>query len=214
MMRAMAMSKGSPDSARLRNGSRFAGIRKSAFALTLLLTGSCGGSLYNVKPLAALSPMPATVAFVNLGSISVRAAPLLSDEESQELFESNLQLAGLLPVRIEITHNSGEAVEMKKVRFRLRDGAGTEWKTISSKQAIARILKANGVSSYSPDSRKTFEAEFNADALSLKTPLTHSEGRREGFLIFLAPGKEPVSSPHGLVLTIEGLSEPVALTLK
>ena len=158
--------------------------------------------------------MPSTVASVDLGSISIRAAPLLSDEESQELFESNLQLAGLLPVRIEIIHNSGEPIEMKKVRFRLRDGAGTGWKAISSKQAIARILKANGVSAYNPNSRKTFEKEFRAYELSLKTPLTHGEGRREGFIIFLAPRKEPVSSPHGLVLTIEGLSEPATLTLK
>jgi hypothetical protein len=210
----MAMSIGLQDSARVKCGSRLAGIKGFAFALTLLLTASCGGSLYQVKPLASLSPMPATVAFVNLGSTSVRAAPLLSDEESQELFESNLQLAGLLPVRIEIIHNSGEAIEMKKVRFRVRDAAGAEWKAISSKQAIARIFKANGVTTYNPDSRKTFEKEFRADELSLKTPLTHGEGRREGFLIFLAPRKEPVSSPHGLVLTISGLSEPATLTLK
>jgi hypothetical protein len=213
-MRAVAMSKGRPDSVRVRNGSRFAGIMEYALALALLVTGSCGGSLYQVKPLASLSPLPATVAFVNLGTISIRAAPLLYDEESQELFESNLQLAGLLPVRVEIVHNGGEAIEMKKVRFRVRDAAGAEWKAISSKQAIARILKANGVFAYNPDSRKTFEKEFRAYELSLKTPLTHGEGRREGFIIFLAPRKEPVSSPHGLVLTIEGLSEPVTFPLK
>jgi hypothetical protein len=213
-MRTMAMSKGRPDFAQIRSGSLFIGIIGPALALTILITGSCGGSLYHVKPLATLPPMPSTVAFVDLGSVSIRAAPLLSDEESQELFESNLQLAGLLPVRIEIIHNSGEAIEMKKVRFRLRDGAGTDWKAISSKQAIARILKANGVSSYNPISRKTFEKEFRAYELSLKTPLTHGEGRREGFIIFLAPRKEPVSSPHDLVLTIEGLSAPATLTLK
>ena len=213
-MRGMAMSKGRQDSVRARTRSRFPWIMESAFALTLFLTGSCGGSLYRVKPLASLSPMPATVAFVNLGSISVRAVPLLSDEESQELFESNLQLAGLLPVRVEIIHNGGEAIEMKKVRFRVRDAAGAEWKAISSKQAIARILKANGVFAYNPDSRKTFEKQFRAYELNLKTPLTPGERRREGFVIFLAPRKEPVSSPHGLVLTIEGLSEPVTITLK
>jgi len=210
----MAISKRRQKSAPVRNGSRFAGMMESAFALALLLTGSCGGSLYKVKPVASLSPMPATAAFVNLGTISVRAAPLLSDEESQELFESNLQLAGLLPVRVEIVHNGGEAIEMKKVRFRVRDAAGAEWKAISSKQAIARILKANGVFAYNPDSRKTFEKEFRAYELNLKSPLTHGEGRREGFIIFLAPRKEPVSSPHGLVLTIEGLSEPVTFPLK
>jgi hypothetical protein len=213
-MRAMLKSNACQDSVTLRRGFQFARAIESAFALTLVLTCSCGGSLYRVKPLAQLPSMPATVAFLNLGSMSVRAAPLLTDEESQELFESNLQLAGLLPVRVELIHNNGDAIELKKVRFRLRDAAGAEWKAISAKKAIAHILKANGIFAYNPDSRKTFEKEFSAYELNLKTPLTHGEGRREGFIIFLAPKKEPVSSPRGLVLTIEGLSEPVALNLK
>lgn len=185
----------------------------AAFALTLLFTSSCGGSLFHVKPVAALPPMPATVASTNLGSISFRAAPMLTDEESQELFESNLHLAGLLPVRVEISHNSGEAIELTKIRFRLTDSAGTKWKPVSVKQAIARILKANGVSLYNPSSRKTFEQEFRAYELNLKNPLTHSEGRRQGFIIFLSPEKTPVSSPRGLVLSIEGLAQPATLNV-
>jgi hypothetical protein len=213
-MRAMLKSKARHDSVPLRRDFQFARAIESALVLTLVLTCSCGGSLYRVKPPAQLPSMPATVASLNLGSISVRAAPLLTDEESQELFESNLQLAGLLPVRVELIHNSGDAIELKKVRFRLRDAAGAEWKAISAKKAIARILKANGIFAYNPNSRKTFEKEFGAYEINLKTPLTHGEGRREGFVIFLAPKKEPVSSPRGLVLAIEGLSEPVALNLK
>lgn len=191
----------------------FAWMIKSAFAFALVFTSSCSGSLFRVKPIAALPPMPATVASATLGSISLRAAALLTDEESQELFESNLQLAGLLPVRIEIRHNGGAAIEMKRVRFRLSDTAGTKWKTISAKQAIARILKANGVSLYNPSSRKTFEQEFRAYDLDLKSPFTQSEGRRQGFVIFVAPEKGPVASPRGLVLTVEGLAQPATLNL-
>ncbi len=102
---------------------------------------------------------------------------------------------------------------MKKVRFRLTDTAGTKWKAISAKQAIARILKANDTSLYNPTSRKTFEQDFRTYELDLKTPFTHSEGRRQGMVIFLAPGKAPVSSPRGLALTIEGLSQPATLKL-
>jgi hypothetical protein len=185
----------------------------AAFAFTLLFASSCGGSLFHVKPVAALPPLPATVASANLGSISFRAAPMLTDEESQELFEANLQLAGLLPVRVEINHNGGDAIELKKIRFRLTDSAGTKWKAVSAKQAIARILKANGVSLYNPSSRKTFEQEFRAYELNLKSPLTHAEGRRQGFVIFLSPEKAPVSSPRGLVLNIEGLAQPATLNL-
>jgi hypothetical protein len=192
---------------------RFARAINSVLAVSLLFVTSCGGSLFKVKPPAALQPMPATVASANLGSISFRAAPLLTDEETQELFESNLQLAGLLPVRIEINHNGGDPIELQKLRFRLTDLAGTKWKSISAKQAIARILRANDVFAYNPSSRKLFETEFRAYELNLKSPLTHDERRRQGFVIFLAPEKTPVSSPRGLVLTIEGLSQPATLNL-
>jgi len=181
--------------------------------LILLSVASCSGSLFKVKPPSALPPLAATAARADLGSISFLAAPLLTDEETQELFESNLQLAGLLPVRVEIVHNSGEAIDLRKVRFHLRDASGTEWKIIPAKQAIGRILKANGVFAYNPNSRKTFEKEFRAYEIDLRSPLTHAERQRRGLIIFLSPKKEPVASPRGLVLTVDGLSQPATLTL-
>src|SRR5213082_4041112 len=96
--------------------------------LLALLTASCSGSLFKVKPVSEMPAMPASSASANVGSLSFRASPLLTDEETQELFESNLQLAGLLPVRIEMVHNSGEPIDLTKVRFQLRDASGTEWK--------------------------------------------------------------------------------------
>jgi hypothetical protein len=192
---------------------RFARHGRFAFVFALLFVTACSGSLFRVKPVSDLPPMTVTAAEANVGVISFRAAPLLTDEESQELFESNVQLAGLLPVRVEIKHNGGDAVELRKVRFVLSDAAGTKWKAIPAKQAIARILKANDIFAYNPSSRKTFEQEFRAYELNLKTPLTHSEGRRQGFIIFLAPGKAPVSSPPGLVLTVEGLAQSATLKL-
>src|SRR5258707_9311203 len=192
---------------------KFLWVINFVLACTPVFVSSCGGSLFKVKPAANLRPMPANVASANLGSISFRAAPLLTDEESQELFESNLHLAGLLPVRVEITHNSGVPIELKKVRFHLHDSRGADWKPISFKKAIARILKANGISLYKPDSRRTFEKEFRAYELDLKAPLTDADRRRRGFVIFLSPKKQPVASPRGLVLTVEGLSQPATLNL-
>jgi hypothetical protein len=183
------------------------------FCVLALLTASCSGSLFKVKPTSEIPAMPASAASANVGSLSFRAAPLLTDEETQELFEANLQLAGLLPVRLEIAHNSGEAVEIKKLKFRLHDEANTEWKLISAKQAISRILKANGVFAYNPNSRKTFEKEFRAYEFNLKDPVTHAEGKRHGLLIFQSAKKDPVSSPKNLTLTIEGLAQPVSLKL-
>ena len=200
-------------SRRIPARSRLRQAALAALATPLLLTLGCSGSLYKVKPASELARFPDHAATANLGAVSFRAAPLLTDEESQELFESNLHLAGLLPVRVEITHNSGVPIELKKVRFHLHDDSGVDWKPISFKKAIARILKANGIFLYNPDSRKTFEKEFRAYELDLKAPLTDAERRRRGFVIFLSPKKQPVASPHGLVLTIEGLSQPATLNL-
>lgn len=180
---------------------------------TALLNTSCGGSLFKVKPVVELPPLAGNVKTMSAGGVSVRVAPLLSDEETQDLFEANLPLSGILPVRLELDFESGVPVDTKRVRFRLRDGEGREWKWVTPKQAIARILKANDVYSYNPSSRKQFEKEFTAYALDLKTPLSESERRHQGFIFFETPKKEPVESPRGLVLTIERLPQPVEIQL-
>jgi hypothetical protein len=184
----------------------------SFFVLTLL-TVSCAGSLFKVKPVVELPPLAGDVKSASAGGVTVRLAPLLSDEESQDLFEANLPLGGILPVRTELVFESGVPVEIKKARFRLRDGEGREWKFLAPKAAVGRILKANGVYAYNPNSRKRFEEEFTAYGIDLKTPLSESDRRRQGFLFFQTPKNEPVASPRGLVLTIERLPQPVEIQL-
>lgn len=144
----------------------------------------------------------------------IRVAPLLTDEESQELFEANLPLSGVLPLRLELEYQSGVPIELKRARFRLRDDEGKEWKLLSAKQATSLILKANGVYLYNPNSRKQFEQEFGAYALELKTPMSSSARRRQGFLFFQTPNREPVASPRGLILLIERLPQPAQITLE
>ena len=181
--------------------------------LAILFCAACSNSLFKVKPASALPPLPATAASADAGGVTFRAAPLLTDEETQELFETNLQLAGLLPVRLEVVHNGGEVIEIKKLRLQLHDASGTDWKLISAKSAISRILKANNIRLYNPNSRKTFEKEFRAYEFDLKTPFAATERKRQGLIIFQSPKKDPVTSPRGLVLSIEGLAQPVNLNL-
>jgi hypothetical protein len=183
------------------------------FVASLLLTTSCAGSLFKVKPVVELPPLAGDVKSVSAGGVTVRVAPLMTDEESQDLFEANLPLSGILPVRLELIFESGVPVEIKRARFRLRDGDGREWKAIAPKAAVGRILKANDVYAYNPNSRKQFEKEFSAYGLDLKSPLSDSDGRRQGFVFFEAPKKEPVESPRGLVLQIERLPQPVEIKL-
>jgi hypothetical protein len=188
-------------------------ISSAALAIVVCLSAGCGSSLYRVKPVTELPALPDNSRSASAGGVTVRVAPFLTDEEAQELFEVNLPLAGVLPVRMEMAFESGIPVEIKRARFRLRDAQGREWKLLSPKGAVSRILKANEVFAYNPHSRKEFEKEFGSYAIELKEPLTDSDSRRQGFLFFQTPKGEPVRSNQGLVLTIERLPQPVELKL-
>ncbi|MEO7970674.1 MAG: hypothetical protein ABI698_05195 [bacterium] len=187
--------------------------------LSIILLGflffgtSCAGSLFKVKPAIELPPLAENARSASAGGVTVRVAPLMSDEESQDLFEANLPLAGVLPVRVELAFESGAPVVVKQARFHLSDTAGKEWKLISAKAAVARILKANDVYAYNPNSRKQFEKEFAAYAIDLSEPLSSTNARRQGFLFFETPKKEPVASSAGLTLRVDRLPQPVEIKL-
>lgn len=193
-------------------------IRSSRRRLAIYLTATlvflpalgCG-SLYKVKPVVE-APLPETARNGEGGGLRLRAAPLLTDEESQELFEANLPLAGLLPVKVEITNQGGVPVEIRQARLRLRDREGREWKLRPVKDVVSRILSSDKVTLYNPRSRAAFEEAVRAYALDTKRPLAPSE-RRQGLLFFQTPKKEQVKTPGGLVLSIEKLQQPLEITL-
>ena len=180
-------------------------MQLALFLLAFLIMG-CGGSLYKVKPKVDAPITNGKEA--SAGNFSVRAVPLLTDEESQELFQANLPLGGLLPVRLEISNQSGAAITFKRVRFRLRDETAKEWKYRSPKQTVSRILESDQIYLYNPNSRKKFEEAFREHAFDTETPLDAGRTRR-GLIFFQTPKKEALSSPRGLVLVIEGLPQPV-----
>lgn len=182
-------------------------------ATTAFVSASCTGSLFKVKPVTELPPLPANTRSADAGGVTIRVAPLLTDEESQELFEANLPLSGVLALRVELAFQSGVPVEMKRTRFRLRDGENKEWKLLSAKSAVSRIMKANGVFAYNPNSRKQFEKELGAYAIDLKAPLSSGDSRRQGFLFFQTPDKRPVRSGQQLTLTVERLPHPASITI-
>ena len=187
--------------------------RFTVLVLFILGATSCSNSLFKVKPVAELPPMPATARSADAGGVTVRTAPLLRDEESQELFEANLPVSGVLPVRLELMFQSGLPIETKRARFRLRDSENREWKFLKPKDAVSRIMKANGVFAYNPNSRKQFEQEFGAYALDLKTPLSSEDPRRRGFIFFQTPDKQPIKSDLRLTLTVERLPQVATIQL-
>ncbi len=198
----------------MKQPPKLAFIRRTASFVALfglLFTAACGGSLYKVKPVVQ-APIANDAAGAEAGGIRFRAVPLLSDEEVQELFEANLLLAGILPVRIEIGNQTQAPIELKKARFVLRDSQERGWKTLAPKQAIGRILEYYAVYAYQPSSRKKFEEDFRAHALATEAPLAPGE-QRGGLIFFQTPKKEPVASPSGLILKIEKPAPPFEVRL-
>ena len=187
--------------------------RRAILLAIIILSASCTGSLFKVKPVTELPPLPANARSADAGGVTIRVAPLLTDEQSQELFEANVPLSGVLPVRVELAFQSGVPVDIKRARFRLQDGQGREWKLLPAKKAASRIINANGVFAYNPNSRKQFEKEFGAYGIDLKTPLSSSDSRREGFLFFQSPDKLAVSSGQQFTLIVERLPQTATLTV-
>ena len=180
--------------------------------ISAILSTSCATSLYKVKPVNQLPPLPADSRTADAGGVNVRVAPLLSDEQTQELFETNLHLAGILPVRLALHFQNGVPIELKRARFVVHDGQNRDWKLLSTKNAVSRIMKANGVSLYNPSAKKQFASDFGAYALDLKTPLDSSQPERHGFLFFQTPDKRPVAGQK-LTLSIDRLPQPVTIPL-
>ena len=179
----------------------------------VMLASSCSNSLFKVKPVTELPPLPTASRTADAGGVTIRVAPLLTDEESQDLFEANLPVSGVLAVRVELAFQSGLPVETKRARFHLRDNQNQEWKLLTPKNAISRIMKANGVSLYNPNSRKQFEYEFTAYAIDLKHPLSSDDPRRQGFLFFQTPDKRPVKSDLQLTLSVERLPQAASIAI-
>ena len=180
------------------------------FVFSLFLS-ACGGSLYKVKPVVS-APLPDDAKNVSTNLISVRAVPLLKDEESQELFGANMPLAGILPVRVEIENNSGAVVDLKKARFSLSDSSGQVWKNLSVKSTVKRVMKADGFWVYTPASKQEFTDKLSEHTLNVDVPLNQSE-KRAGILFFQKHDKGSVENPQGLVLKVEKLAEKIELQL-
>lgn len=179
----------------------------------LVTTTSCSGSLFKVKPAADLPPLPENTSSTEAGTVTLRVAPRLTDEESQDLFEANLPLSGVLPLRVELVFQSGLPVELKRAKFRLRDSQNREWKLLSPKSAVSRIMSAHGLKLYNPNSRKQFELEMQAYGIDLQTPLSSSDSRRQGFLFFQTPDKKAVTADQQLTLTVERLPQPITIQI-
>jgi len=166
---------------------------------TLLFT-ACGAP-FKVAPRVEV-PLESFTHRAETARVTVYAGAPLSEDEVVRLFDGNLLLAGLLPVRVSIVNQSSAMVETSRARFYLVTADGKRLKQVSPKDALKKLFDYYGVRTYNVASFETLRERFSAHALTFPDKL--SEGAQvQGIIFFdLAKAEAPSS---GLTLRIERL---------
>jgi len=177
-------------------------------AIMLLVCAGCAGPLYNVAPVPGHMPSENTAAEMPNG-ITVEAC-VVSEIQSQDQFDANLSLAGLIAVEARLINKSNQPVTPAKLKPELRSSTGARYKTLSASAALKRIMEFYGNTIYFTESYRRTRTAFEAVALQLDKPIDPGADTH-GFLFFKA--KSPSSGLAGLILTLNQGGSPITLKL-
>ncbi|HVF92605.1 MAG TPA: hypothetical protein VNH22_21230 [Blastocatellia bacterium] len=175
----------------------------SAFACQIalmLLTACCGGKPFNVK--ARPEPPPAVAGAVTESQgVSIQAEAVTDEDYLYEVFDANLIMAGILPVRLKIENRSGEALNLKRVKFEVVS-SGRPLKRLDASGAFKRLISFYGISTYSKEGYRESRGDLSSYALLVDAPLAQGE-TRQGLLFFRVPDDQIRQS--GLTLLVKKL---------
>lgn len=181
----------------------FARARGGAAALSLafvfLITG-CGGKPFNVKT----RPDPPPVArgpVAESQGVSFQAEALTDEDYLYEIFDANLIMAGILPVRVKIENSNAEALNLKRVRFEVGSN-GRPLKMIDAGRAYKRLISYYGISTYTKAGYRESKETFSSYALNVAAPLAPGE-TRQGIIFF--PASDDLIRQGGLRLLVSKL---------
>jgi hypothetical protein len=179
----------------------------------LLLSG-CGTRLYNVASRPVALPAESEVAATSPAGFSITASAFTEDDAAWQQFGANLPLAGIVAVRVNLLNNTTISVNLKKLKFVLRDDAGKQFKPIAPKKVIKRLLKFQGTRLYGLEAYRNTRTDY--EAIALPIDLLASQQQRSGLLFFEA--KRDVLSVPLLHLEIKGSEatgkSPLTIRLK
>ncbi|MCI0487257.1 MAG: hypothetical protein L0229_11730 [Blastocatellia bacterium] len=175
--------------------------RVSAVCLALLsLTwlAGCGGKPFKVKPRPDVPEAQIRAgARAESNGVALLAEAVTDEDFLYETFDANLILAGVLPVRVKLTNNGEDPVDLRKARFEIRNSSGRRFKGIDPEDAFKRLISYYGVSIYSKPGYKESRQDFSSYAFELESPLGPGESR-QGMIFFRVPGD--VAREPGLTL--------------
>lgn len=146
----------------------------------LWLSG-CGSRLYNVasRPVA----LPAESTMSAAAGFNITASAFTEDDLAWEQFGANLPLAGIVAVRVNLANNTASSVNLKRLKFELRDPEGKRFKQLAPKKVIKKLLKFQGTRIYGLEAYRNTRADYEALALPVNDPLA-TQQQRSGLLFF------------------------------
>ena len=158
-----------------------------ALVVVVGLLAGCGGKPFNVKPRPSLIKTDYR-ASGKVNGVGIQAEAITDEDYLFEIFDANLIQAGVYPVRIRMTNNGAEALELKRTKFGIRSAAGKVFRMAEARRAYKRLISYYELSLYSKDGYKRSLGDFTAYAFDTASPLGPGDSR-DGILFFLLPAE-------------------------
>jgi hypothetical protein len=191
-------------------------MNRSSFPILLILfigtlLAACAGAPFKVAPRVEV-PVETIRAQASSDRLELRAM-LLGEDEIVKLFDGNLLLAGIIPVRVALTNRSQEVLGTGVLEFKLTDGTGRGFPTVKAKDVMKQLYKYYGVRLYSYAPEQEMRARFLTHGLMLEDRLQPAESR-QGLIFFKKEKESPI--PEGLRLQLTGSKSvtPLVVTLE
>ncbi len=172
------------------------------------LLAGCGGKPFNVKPRPSLSK-PDYGASGQIDGVGIQAEAITDEDYLYEIFDANLIQAGVYPVRIRMTNNGSDPLELKRAKFGIKSGAGKPFRVAEARRAYKRLISYYELSLYNKDGYKRSLSDFKSHALDTDSPLGPGDSR-DGILFFLLPAE--VAREGGLTFEAARLNSSQART--
>ena len=129
---------------------------------------------------------------------------MIRDEDLlYDTFDANLISAGLLPVRVMLTNNGSELVDISQTRFEV-EAASQRYKAVDARKAFKRLMSYYEVTAYNKSGYRDSLEAFTAYAFDLRTPLNGNQSR-QGLVFVMMP--EDVARQTGLTMVISKLGK-------
>jgi hypothetical protein len=155
------------------------------FVFLTFLVGACSREPFRIQPKADSAP-EALNATGSTAAFSIHARALRDENESNDKFDANHLLAGIMLVEIRLENASGAPLILDGLKFQLRDAKGTEWPAITPDQSIKRLIKYYGVRAYAVDGYNTFREKYRGYGFPAKGSLAPGTSA-QGYLFFRMP---------------------------